>query len=129
MRVCLSNEGKSSWKSVHRLVAETFMPNLKNKPQVNHINGIKTDNNVQNLEWVTNKENCVHAVKNGLYKRKKHKNILQFSLNGQFIKEWETFSEVESELNIDKRLVWRCCHGLNGVKKAKNYIWKFKEEN
>jgi hypothetical protein len=64
--VKFSNINNRVTKSVHRLVAEAFIPNFKNKAEVNHINGIKTDNRVENLEWVTRHENINHSFEIGL---------------------------------------------------------------
>ena len=67
----VKESGASRKMDIHRLVAKAFIPNPKNKPQVNHKNGNKTDNRVVNLEWVTEKENMEHARKNGFIKSKK----------------------------------------------------------
>lgn len=66
LTVDLYEHGKRRTERVHRLVAEAFVPNPDNKPEVNHKDGNKHNNNADNLEWVTKKENCEHAWNNGL---------------------------------------------------------------
>lgn len=123
---------------IHRLVAFSFIENKENKPMVNHIDGNKLNNNVSNLEWCTCQENNKHAFLKGLNKgsygmlgktgklNKKSKIVLQYDLDGNFIKEWYGLSEIERKLNISSTNIWACCKGKR--KKSKGYIWKYKEE-
>lgn len=114
-------------KKIHRLVAEAFIPNLKNKPQINHIDGSKNNNNANNLEWCTNKENQEHAWKNNLKKRiigkdnKLSKNVYQYDLKGNFIKEWNCVEEAQKTLKISN--ISTVCYGKR--KQAGGYIWKY----
>lgn len=70
--------------TLHRIIAKAFIPNPKNKPEVNHKNGIKADNKVSNLEWVTARENVMHAFKTGL--RKKEVYIKAARENGKIMR-------------------------------------------
>lgn len=94
---------------LHRLVAITFIPNLENKEQVNHIDGNKLNNKLENLEWVTNKENQIHKINTGLYKGEK--NIIQYDLNMNKINEYKSIITASKILNIDVSIISKNCRG------------------
>lgn len=71
--VCFAVDGVIKNQKVHRIIANAFVPNPDNKPEINHINGIKHDNRIENLEWCTSSENQIHAFRIGLQKGKKGK--------------------------------------------------------
>lgn len=101
---------------VHRLVAFIYIDNPKNKPQVNHIDGDKTNNNASNLEWVTNQENRNHAVKNGLHKHQEYK---VYDLKGVFIGLFKSSTEVSEKLGLDQSAVSKVANGY--YKSTKGY--------
>ena len=138
LTVDLSYKHKRGVK-IHRLVALAFVPNPNNKPQVNHIDGNKRNNEANNLEWVTNAENQLHANKLGLrcykYKdTKEHKHILQYSLDGEFIAEYKSMRDLC--LNVFNRPsspergnIYAAINGRNRMKSAYGYKWTFKRSD
>ena len=118
--------------SIHRLVANAFIPNLENKPLINHKDGNQQNNNVNNLEWCTQSENMKHAYLCGLQKRrlgkenKCSKKVIQYDFNGNKIKNWDCINDVEREIGIKDICISRCCRGLQ--KTAGGYIWKYGDE-
>lgn len=83
LRVYLSVKSKKYTKTVHRIVAETFIENPNNKETVNHKDCDKTNNTIENLEWMTNKENMQHAFKNGMFKERDKYTIKNLRKYGQ----------------------------------------------
>jgi hypothetical protein len=79
-RVCLVTNGKRKFHHVHRLVAETFIPNPLNLPQVNHKDGNKQNNHVENLEWCSASDNMKHSYDSGLHERKLSPENVRFIL-------------------------------------------------
>lgn len=116
--LCKDNVEKSFM--VHRLVAETFIPNPENKPEVNHKWEIKIDNRASELEWSTHKENCEH--RSNILKKGCIKKVKQYDLDGNFIKEWNSIMEIKRELGINNSNIGECCKGRR--KTAGGYVWR-----
>lgn len=115
--------GKTKNLSIHRLVAIAFIHNPQMKPCINHRNGIKTDNSIKNLEWVTYSENSLHAAKTGLMPpiksmlgklgadHNRSKELAQFDLNGNLLGVFGSACEAQRITGMSQGQISRVCRG------------------
>ena len=145
--VQLYNDSGSKVLLIHRIVAEAFIDNPENKPEVNHIDGIKSHNSVDNLEWVTTIENYQHAIRIGLRKASKkppkkpkqaktdiidtnqhlqRRQIAQYTYLGDLVKVWPSVSEAARQLGACSTSISSCLTGR--YKTSSGYLWKYVDE-
>lgn len=136
----MSKENKRYSRATHRLVAEAFIPNPENKPQINHIDGNKENNYVDNLEWLTAKENTKHAMENGLMKpcfnnakkasdiaRNINKKIVDmYDKDGNYIRSFNSLVEAEEKTGAKQKGISEVACGRQ--KTTGGYVWKYPEE-
>ena len=121
IRVGLRKNGYQKMYLVHRLVAQTFIPNPDNLTEVNHKDEDKINNKVSNLEWCDRKYNINYGTRTD----RCSKQVIQFTKDGVFVREWKSTRDVERNLGYFHSYISKCCNGR--YKSAYNFIWKFKD--
>ena len=120
LSICLIKGKSKKVYYIHKLVAQTFIHNPSNYKYINHKDENKTNNNVNNLEWCSAKYNCNYGNRNKKIINKLNIKILQYDLDGNFIKQWDSMKEATKKLNI--RNISQVVNGKRN--KAGGYIWK-----
>jgi hypothetical protein len=123
--VNLSKDNKATKHLVHRLLATAFLPPIIGKTNVNHINGIKSDNRVENLEWCTHQENMKHARDNGLIKKDySEKAVIQLDMDMNVIAIHKSRKDALRSIGARENSshIGRCCNG--NMPSAYGYKWK-----
>lgn len=124
LSVGLRINNKTVTSFIHRLVATRFLLCSDETYVVNHKDGVKTNNNLENLEWVSLSENGKHAYRLNLHKPTKI-SVSQYTLDSVFIKEYESSVDAEKETGIFNGLISNVCRGVRGIKTTGGYIWKY----
>ena len=122
--VVLTKNHKHKHCYVHRIVAEAFIKNIESKTEVNHIDGNKKNNRVENLEWCTGIENMLHACETGLRNVCKPICVQIVSKDGKVIKEFSSIGEASRETGVNIGNISKCCNGY--CESAKGIIFRKK---
>ena len=118
----VSSTGKRSNCAVHRLMCTTFLPNPENKAHVNHKDGNKLNNSLDNLEWATEKENSQHAVNTGLTTYNHIiKTVHQYDLNGTYIASFSSHREACINTGVAYQNISKVIRGLRTA--AGGFFW------
>ena len=120
VNLCIN--GNHTSYAIHRLVAEAYIPNPYNLPQINHRDENKANNCLQNLEWCDTKYNINYGTRNEKASNSRKIPILQYDLDGNFIREWSSATDVGQEVRAN---IVKCLKGR--YKTSHGYIWKYKE--
>ena len=123
--VILSRNQNKKHCMLHRLIAEAFVPNTESKPQINHKDRNKQNNNVDNLEWVTVAENIKHCFLTG--KRVHKRAVLQYTPSMKLVACWESIRSASQKLNIAASNISSCC--ASRLQTSGGYIWRYKESD
>ena len=129
--VSLSKNNRQKTKLTHRLVAEAFIPNPNRLSEVNHKDGNKENNCVDNLEWVTRMDNVKHSIETGLKKPVfnnplRSKVVNQYSVDGKLLHTYPSTGEAERQTGIRHGNISKCCNGKTPT--AGGYVWEYAEE-
>lgn len=125
--VILSNHNKSlKGNSIHRLVAQAFLPNPNNLPQVNHKDEDKTNNRVSNLEWCDAKYNLNYGTVQERKAKSKSKPVLQYDKNENLLNEYPSAIDAERKTGIYQENICMVCKGK--LKSTGGYLWRYKDD-
>lgn len=129
LQVKLWKNGGVYPKRVNRLVLEAFCPTADSTLQANHINGIKTDNRLENLAWVTASDNIRHSVYQlGNTHGRKPKTIGKFDKDGKLLAIYRSTYEASRETGVQQGNIWRCARNLPRYSHAGGYVWRYIDE-
>ena len=127
--VNLYKDGKAKKHcTIHRLVAEAFIPNPSNFPQVNHMDECKKNNYFENLEWCSSAYNNSYGTRTRRMAEKNSKPVVQLDKKGNFISEFESLREASRRTGIADENICRCCNHKPGRYSAGGFIWIYKDE-